>query len=348
MNTRSRRLFHQYRRGFVITLILTVTVSIAPSAFAASTDGTTGLTLANLEAQITASSTLQNLPSSLVVPLPNVPNDTASALSKGCLVNPFATTALGSRSGTCFFGDLKAKKTMVLFGDSNAWMWLPAFNQVGLSDGFRVELDARAECEVADLPMKSDLVDTAGSKGCTLFRDYVLKRIATTHPFVTILVDYEYYDRLTYESKPYQSSVYLAGLQKTVSTIKHDKSIPIMLSPPPAQLVDPVTCLALNASSIQKCGTPALCLNGTNAGLSICAFQQDNLNLTIANLVGLSKAVTKGGGTYVSLAQLFCTTTTCPPIVDNTVVFFDQAHVSDHYSLLADNALSQLLPKSAL
>jgi hypothetical protein len=303
-----------------------------------------GLTLAGLESQITAAASLTDLPSTLVVPLPEVPGDTASAVAKGCLVNPASTTALGSRPASCYFGDVKAKRTMVLYGDSNAWMWLPAFNLIGASDKFRVEFDARADCEVANLPMVSENVT-----GCTLFRNYVFKRISATHPFATVMVDYEYYNHLMSPTNaPYSQSAYLAGVQSTVSTIKRDKSVPIMLSTPPPQLVNEVDCLSINPSNVQRCSVPTICLNGSNSKLTACTFDQDGTNLSIANAIGLSAAVKKAGGTYVSLAPLFCTSSTCPPVVDDTVVFFDQIHVSYHYSLLVARALSQLLPKTAL
>lgn len=305
-------------------------------------------TLASLEALVNTASTIQTLPSTLEVPLAQVPNDTPSSIAKGCLVSPTATTALGSRPTDCYFGDVKAKKTLFLFGDSNAWMWLPAFNQIGIVKKFRVELDARADCEVANLPLLAENVNVAGSKGCTLFRQYVLKRISQVKPFVTVLVDYEYFDHFTYAGTPYTQAEYLAGLQSTVSKIKRAKSRPIMMSPPPPQLSNPVVCLSENPTSIQTCATEAQCLNGANAALSACTFSQDGSNLSIANIVGLSNAVKESGGTYVSVAALFCTSSTCPPVIDDTVAFFDQAHVSAHYSLLVEGALSQLFPKNSL
>jgi hypothetical protein len=330
----------------LLTLTFTVAILvIAPIASATSSSTPTPLTLSNLESQIEQSATTRALPT-LVVPLASVGTDNAEPLSGPCLVDETATTALGNRSATCDFGDLKAKKTMILFGDSNAWMWLLAFNQIGITDHFKVELDARAGCEVANLPM-FDNSTLASAEACTLFRSYVFNRIATVRPFLTVIDDYEYTDHLTYAQKPYTQKAYLAGLTVTVSTIKKDGSKTILLSPPPPQFADPVQCLSINVSNIQKCSVPAICLNGDNYTNVKCQYPSGQ-GASIANVIGLSTAVKKGNGTYISLEKLFCTSTTCPAVVDHTVVMFDQLHVSGHYSMLAELALAKLIPAADL
>lgn len=305
----------------------------------------TGQTLPQLEAQVRVSASMSALPAELAVPLPGVPKDSPLTLAHGCLVGPSVSTAIGTRPADCDFGDVSADQTLILFGDSNAWMWLPALNEIGLADGFRVELDARADCEVADLNL-FDSISVVGSKGCSLFRSYVLQRIATVHPFATVIAEYGYYDHVTYAHQPYSSRVYLAALTKTIRIIHHDGSLTIMLSTPPPQLGNPVTCLSRHSTSISECGVPAKCLNSNNAALAACSFGPSYPNLSISNVAGVPSAVAKGGGTYVPTGALFCTSTVCPPVIDDTVVFFDQAHVSSHFTLRATRALSQLLPKT--
>jgi hypothetical protein len=338
------------RRVSVVTVALMAATFVLPSVSSAST--VPGQTLAQFEAGIGAAAKMSSLPTQLAVPLRGVPKDTSQAQARGspqaqargCLVGTNVTTAIGTRPAECNFGDVSATQTLILYGDSNAWMWLPAFNVIGLADGFRVELDARADCGVADLNL-FDSISVAGSKGCSLFRTFVLQQIATVHPFATVIAEYGYYDHLTYANKPYSSQVYLAALERTIRVIHNDGGEPIMLSTPPPQINDPVTCLSQHSTSISQCGTPAECLNANNATLAACTFSSSYPHLSIKNMEGVPSAVVRGGGTYVPLGSLFCTSTTCPPVIDDTVVFFDQAHVSSHFTLRAAHALSQLLSK---
>jgi hypothetical protein len=131
------------------SLLTQMVLSTPPHASATSPLKSSGLSPAQLEKAISTSATITALPK-LVVPLADVVSDNASALARGCLIDESASTALGNRPANCDFGDVKSSRTMVPFGDSNAWMWLPAFNVLGRDLHFRVEFDARAGCEVAD------------------------------------------------------------------------------------------------------------------------------------------------------------------------------------------------------
>jgi hypothetical protein len=302
------------------------------------------LSLTNLESEITKSAKIKVLPN-LVVPLTKMSQDSASDLSKGCLIAETATTPYGNRPATCYFGDTHVNKTMVLFGDSNAWMWLPTFNTIGLADHFRVEFDARAGCEIADLDL-SDNSTLGSAEACTTFRGDEFTRIKALAPFLTVAVDYEYTNHVNYTNQAYTQSAYDAGLTQTLSTIASDKSKIVLLSPPPPQLSDPIECLSINTSNIENCNVSTLCLNGNNYQNAECQYHGENAS--IKNIIGLATAVKNGKGTYISLQKLFCTSSTCPIVVDKTVVMFDQLHVSDHYANLVELAMTKLFPKGDL
>lgn len=314
---------------------------------AASPDPVHAISLSHLESEITAGARLRTLPD-LVVPLSQVPSDSAATLAHGCLVNQKATTPLGDRPASCYFGDVQSQRTMVLYGDSNAWMWLPAFNELGLADGFRVELDARAGCEVADLTLFDNSVSTrATAEACTGFRAYALHQIAVEKPFLVVVVDYEYTDHLNLDYVPYRQSTYLAALTSTIATIHQSAGTTVMLSPPPPHFGNLVTCLSQNVSDIQACAVPVACLDGNNYRYPRCQYPAGS-DGSIKNIIGLPEAVRAGHGLFVNVTKLFCTSVTCPPVVDDTVVMFDQIHVSDHYVSLIELAFASLFPPGIL
>jgi hypothetical protein len=188
-----------------------------------------------------------------------------------------------------------------------------------------------------------DAKTLTGAEGCTDFRTYVFHRIETTHPLTTVVVDYEYTTHINDDGVPYSQRMYEAALTRTVATINAAGSRPVFLSPPPPQFSDPVTCLSLHVSSFQQCAVPTICLNSLNATSPRCHFMT-NPTLSIGHVLGLSTAIRRGGGTFVSLQRLFCTSSTCPPVIGNTVVFMDQLHVSLHSAELVEPALAQLIP----
>ena len=66
--------------------------------------------------------------------------------------------------------------------------------------------------------------------------------------------------------------------------------------------------------------------------------------------IAAETAATKaGGGQYADLTELFCTTDRCPVIVGNTLVYFDENHMTSEYAralapvigALADRALAR-------
>ena len=279
----------------------------------------------------------------LTVPLSHLSGDLPLGFGgESCITNPHASSALGSRTAACVFGDVHSKRTLELVGDSNAWMWLPTFNAIGIAEHFRVDLDSRGACEVADLPMW-DTTDHSPGTGCSQFRKYFIAKISRVRPFATVLVDYEYVTKSNYQNQPFTTDAYDAGITSTISRISHDGSSTVLLGTPPPQLFGGPLCLAASASTVKHCGIPAACATIATDIASNCKFSEPGK--TYAYLPGLSTAATSGGGHFVPIESLFCTTSICPAVVDDTAVFADDVHVSEHYATLIWPAMAQILAR---
>jgi hypothetical protein len=55
-------------------------------------------------------------------------------------------------ASTCVYGDPTATRTLVLFGDSNAYMWLPAIDRFGANDQWRVVAYTHPLCQPEATP----------------------------------------------------------------------------------------------------------------------------------------------------------------------------------------------------
>jgi hypothetical protein len=61
-----------------------------------------------------------------------------------------------------------------------------------------------------------------------------------------------------------------------------------------------------------------------------------------------SAATKAGGGQYADVTALFCTAERCPVIVGNTLLYFDQGHISVKYSRLMAPVLGALADRALL
>jgi hypothetical protein len=269
-----------------------------------------------------------------------------AGFDRGCLVAYNAASAMGGRPSDCFFGDTASTRTLVLMGDSNADMWLPAFDALGRTDHFRVELVARASCQLPDLALWDPVLHRPGTE-CSAFRRAAFRLIATVHPFATVLVDYEYGIRWNDEDQPYSPSDSARGITNTVRAVARHSGRVVMLGEPPAQFSDPVTCLETHEHNIAACDSPRVCATSLASTSSKCTFDPTT-GRTWAYLPLLAHAVASGGGTYVPVTTLFCTPRACPSVVDHVVVMFDLRHVSEHYGELVAPALGTLLQRAGV
>ena len=74
-----------------------------------------------------------------------------------------------------------------------------------------------------------------------------------------------------------------------------------------------------------------MCLSGHLDDATACSPPRS----TAVNKPGIAAetaAIKAGGGQYADLTELFCTASRCPVIVGNTLVYFDQNHLTLEYA----------------
>jgi len=345
----SRRLSDRRGRTFAFGATL-VAGTLAVIALCNAVAGASGPTVAvprpavdaaQLSAALSAASRTISLPA-LAVPLSQVGNDVPfDGFDRGCLVPFTASTATGNRPHDCFFGDTTAARTLVLYGDSNADMWLGAFDQLGRREHFRVALVARASCQVPNLALWDPAAHAPGT-ACTAFRRWAVAEVARLHPFATVVVDYEYGLRWDYRHQPVAPQTAVDAFGTTVRRLAMTGTRVVVLGMAPAMFTDPIQCLQTHTGGIGACASPVKCLTPSFRATPLCAFDPAT-GRTWAQLALLPGAVRSVGGTYVDVSSLFCTTTACPPVVDHLIVNFDLRHVTQHYTEYVAPVLSALI-----
>jgi hypothetical protein len=217
----------------------------------------------------------------------------------------------------CHLGDASSSRVMVLLGDSQARMWAQAFNLVASKQHERLIILDKDGCP----PWLATFL-TAGLSPypqCTAFHAFSMAEIKALHP----------------------AQIYVTGGTGAVGDIGADSSgatkllkdlhkitaDTTVLSNVPWPVINPVTCLSAHSSDIGGCGMPYGEFESSNA-----QFRQ-----------ALKKAAKKSGTTFADLDSLFCTTTTCPVVVNNVLVYADDFHITWQYSGYVAAALDQIL-----
>ncbi len=234
----------------------------------------------------------------------------------------------GNRFTQCDFGSVSAAKTVVLLGDSQASMWLPAFDAAGKAHGFHVILLARLGCN--SNPLVTLSFTGAVDPQCAVFRTASLNLIKTLHSPIVMFAQIHRFP-LFAKQKPVPNTTWTSSMVSLFSSLKGAgaKSI-AFLEPAPVDPVDAATCLSQHLSSSQKCTFSA------SVGFVNDARTADE------------KAATSSRVPIINTLSLFCTssvtapTTKCPAQVNGQLVYADRWHTSAQYAAYSWRALAAL------
>jgi parallel beta-helix repeat protein len=249
------------------------------------------------------------LPSDVTPSLATVASDFGMP-SHGCEVKPPATAPVLPCDE---FGDPNGKVHVMFVGDSHAGMWLPAVNQLALKNGWRLTFLAKTGCPFANYPsfQLAGYADRPYTE-CNSWRAAVIARIVAVKPSVVIVASEE---RSIAAQEP-------KGLTQSLDAIK--KSVPkiLFLADTPKPTSDVPDCLAQHPSDITTCNIP-VSTGVENAG-------------RLAEIAGAKAA----GATVIDPEAWFCTNTTCPVVIQNTIVYLDDSHITAAYALFSEPQLA--------
>ena len=96
------------------------------------------------------------------------------------------TTVSGTDLTDCTYGDAAAPRTLVLYGDSHAFHWLPAVAVVGEQDGWRVETVMKSSCGAVGVTRWNDRLGRPYYE-CDEWRDKALDRVAQLQPDLVVV-----------------------------------------------------------------------------------------------------------------------------------------------------------------
>jgi hypothetical protein len=226
-----------------------------------------------------------------------IPGDDRS----GCNTSYLDTTSAG-----CVTGDPNGTRMVVVWGDSHAWMWLPAFDAIGKSTQTQIVQFDKSSCAPPDMRVWLDRLRRAYTE-CDDFRRFVEARIAALRPDIVVLTGAAKGVRIVdgnHGSAQGVDDAWAAGLAATIQAVAPSTGQTIVLGDIAYPVLEPADCLSAHLNDIHVCDTPR---SGSvdEFGMPSGVFDDHNhLEQQVAE---------KNGARYVSVTQWFCSDTVCPP-----------------------------------
>jgi hypothetical protein len=222
-----------------------------------------------------------------------------------------------STAPICPLADTTSHKTMVLLGDSQAHMWAPAFISIADAQHERLIILAKDACP----PWLATYLTTGMTPfpQCTAFHSWSLAEIKRLHPAQIYVTGAE--------GPLGVSSIDVKPVASLLNDLRKISSSTTVLSNIPWPTNDPVTCLSAHSGDIGGCN-----------------MSDGEFNSLYGKFhTTLKEAAKSSGATFANVDSLFCTKSTCPVVVANHLVYYDDYHITWQYAAYVANALDQML-----
>jgi peptidoglycan/LPS O-acetylase OafA/YrhL len=264
-----------------------------------------------VQADVAQSVGIQDVPANLTPSLADAASDEAAPFVDGCF-DGFTENSVNP----CNYGDITApsSKTVVLFGDSHALMWFPAFDNLANQYGWQLIPQAKATCPPIDITVYSpDLGEWY--TGCNQWRAAVVARIQALHPALVVLGFSREYgipdDRVVVDG-----TAWMQGLSSMMTTLRATGAQVVLMGDVPYPMSGLVPdCLSAHLTDATACTMPKQYPYFNPSG------------------VGQEEAVAAAAGaSYIDTEPWFCAGNTCADIVNNLLVYRDDNHITDTYA----------------
>jgi hypothetical protein len=295
--------------------------ALRPGLAVAAPTGGPRLTMSLLAADLRRGLTIRNVPAKLDPPLRTAGDARPLIVRNGCSLFVGAV-----KSKPCIYGDTKSHTSVVLFGDSHAAAWSPALDRVSKQQHWRLVDFTKAACPPPEVVI---LWFGTTYPECPLWRVNALEAVAAMHPALVVMAGARYESALV---KPLQGvptghgSTWLDGLAATFVFLREHARRVVFISDVPAMKDLVPDCLSHHMSDVTACTTE----------------RNDAVYLPQMKAAELALAGQEHINT-IDPTSWFCTPTRCPVIVDNIILYRDNAHITPQWSSFLAPVLSDAL-----
>jgi peptidoglycan/LPS O-acetylase OafA/YrhL len=264
-----------------------------------------------VQSDVAQSVGIQDVPANLTPSLADASSDEAVPFVDGCFDGFTETTV-----NPCNYGDVTAppSKTVVLFGDSHALMWFPAFDNLANQYGWHLIPQAKATCPPINITVYSPSLG-GWYTGCNQWRAAVVARIQALHPALVVLGFSREYG-IPDDHVVVDGAAWMQGLSSVMTTLRATGAQVVLMGDVPYPQTGLVPdCLSAHLTDAVACTMPKQYPYYNPSG------------------VGQEEAVAAAAGAgYINTQPWFCYDLTCAVIVNNILVYRDDNHITATYA----------------
>jgi peptidoglycan/LPS O-acetylase OafA/YrhL len=236
------------------------------------------------------------IPSPLTPPVGSLRDDLYK-FPNGCTPRGRAT-----KSRICRLGDTSAVKSIVVFGDSHAQVWMPTILDMARRDGWVVIPLVKVSC------IPRTWREPRGQ--CPTWYRWAAKRAAALRPDVTLIV--------ASWANAYAPPRAIKAVSKLSVAMRASSRSVIVMDDPPGQRLDPTDCLLDSRSTMRTCSrAQTTTQQRTSAAIAANAARQ---HVGFIKSRGWFCAPTRSGRKIL-----------CPLVINQTIAYIDRGHVSKTY-----------------
>jgi hypothetical protein len=296
--------------GIVLASLLAVMAIVVP---ALATSPKVAPSAASVSALVKSSLKATKLSKAALAALPGAPSDiTYHSLPRGQFCDNVAQCTLGSP---------KASKTVVLFGDSHAAMWVPAILPAVVKSGAKLVLLWKAGCPAAKIDVYAPQYGDPGL--CNASRANMITMINQLKPEAVLISEHSGGVPSAHGFHTSKTE-WATALTRTIRSISAPgRSVAVIEDTPQFPMPVPA-CLSAHLTAIQECtvifGSPS------SPGLQ-------------AGQVAATKAT---GARFIPTQSWFCTTK-CPAVIGDMIVYVDGNHLSKTYATYLSGVMGAVI-----
>jgi len=253
-----------------------------------------------------------------------VRNDIPSVYADGCHVKDNNSPVAKG----CTYGNRNGSFTVAVVGDSHAAQWVPTFQALAKTKGWRVLAYTKSGCPLADetVPLGKDERPYVGCDGWN--KDVTSKLLAAKPDVVvTSATEYPVMDGTTVLGKQVSDSRMVNGIRRSWARLTSAGIRVLAVADTPRPGFDMADCVSSHEGHLTACALPrtkAFKLAGSTVNKA--AAGQKDVRL-------------------VDLGDFICPDTRCAPVIGHVMVYRDTDHLTATYArTLADRMYAAMGP----